>query len=157
MQAGGGRDGTDKPNYPCGMSGMGSVSQIYVGAPIDVASERNALARVVRTLEEQAVAFVVLANIHLGGRQVDLVIATARGLWVVEVKSSHLPLRGEFVKPRHSPVASRRDQTPLISHTYKRWMQRTRFAMRCQRRRQSALSIPADRSSSQVEFPRAQK
>lgn len=85
---------------------MGNVSQIYVGAPIDVASERNALARVVRTLEGQAVAFVVLANIHLGGRQVDLVIATARGLWVVEVKSSHLPIRGGI-----NGVWSRREAT----------------------------------------------
>lgn len=72
------------------------ASTIYVGEPIDHDSERKFLACTVQWLEEHQIPFVVLANLHLGGRQIDCVVATAHSVSVVEVKSSYLPVRGDI-------------------------------------------------------------
>jgi hypothetical protein len=72
------------------------AKRIFVGAAIDHDSERKFLATVVRWLEEQDIPFVVLANLHIGGRQIDCVVATTHSVAVVEVKSSYLPIRGDI-------------------------------------------------------------
>lgn len=72
------------------------VNEIYVGAPVDQASERKFLASTVQWLVEQQTSFVVLANLHVGGRQIDCIVATEQGVSVVEVKSSYLPVRGDL-------------------------------------------------------------
>jgi hypothetical protein len=54
------------------------------------------LASAVQWLERQAIPFVVLANVHIGGRQIDCIVATAQSVSVVEVKSSYLPVRGDL-------------------------------------------------------------
>lgn len=70
--------------------------QIYIGAPIEHASERKFIASIVKKLEAQKVSFVILANLQVGGRQIDCIVATEHGVSVVEVKSSHLPVRGDI-------------------------------------------------------------
>jgi hypothetical protein len=72
------------------------ANKIYVGAPIDQDSERKFLASAVQWLEGQQIPFVVLANVHIGGRQIDCIVVTAHGVSVVEVKSSYLPVRGDL-------------------------------------------------------------
>jgi hypothetical protein len=70
------------------------ANRIYIGAPIEHESERKFLASTVRKLEDEHIPYVILANVQVGGRQIDCIIATARGVSVVEVKSSYLPVRG---------------------------------------------------------------
>ncbi|KFX64045.1 hypothetical protein KBK24_0120505 [Burkholderia sp. K24] len=72
------------------------LSEIYVGAPIDQDSERQFLSSIVRWLEEGRFSFVILANVHIGGRQIDCIVATERSVSVIEVKSSYLPVRGDL-------------------------------------------------------------
>jgi hypothetical protein len=50
----------------------------------------------VEWLNEQRIPFVILANLQLGGRQIDCVVATTHSVSVVEVKSSFLPVRGDI-------------------------------------------------------------
>ena len=70
------------------------ATTVYIGEPIDHDSERKFLASIVEWLVKHQIPFVVLANLHLRGRQIDCVVATARSVSVVEVKSSYLPVRG---------------------------------------------------------------
>jgi hypothetical protein len=70
--------------------------KIYVGSPIEYDSERRFLTSVVAKLEELRIPAVVLANVEISDRQVDFIIATTNSISVVEVKSSHLPMRGEI-------------------------------------------------------------
>jgi len=78
------------------MAGDVKVRSIYVGAPIEPDSERKFLASFVQWLEEKQISFVVLANLHIGGRQIDCVVATENTVSLVEVKSSYLPVRGDL-------------------------------------------------------------
>jgi hypothetical protein len=78
------------------MSKDSVANRIYIGTPIEHDSERNFLASTVQKLEDQYIPYVILANVHVGGRQIDSIIATARGVSVVEVKSSYLPVRGDL-------------------------------------------------------------
>jgi Nuclease-related domain/NACHT domain len=71
------------------------AKRIYIGAPIEYDSERKLLASTVQRLEEQHIPFIALANVEIGGRQVDCIVATPLGVSVVEVKSSYLPVRGD--------------------------------------------------------------
>ena len=70
------------------------ATTVYIGEPIDHDSERKFLASIVEWLVEHQIPFVLLANLHLRGRQIDCVVATAHSVSVVEVKSSYLPVRG---------------------------------------------------------------
>lgn len=78
------------------MSRSQATSRIYVGAPVEQDSERRFLTATVEWLEEREIPFIGLANLHIGGRQIDFVLATAQGVSVVEVKSSYLPVRGSL-------------------------------------------------------------
>lgn len=78
------------------MSNENTNHQIYIGAPIEHASERTFIASIVNQLESQNVPFEILANLHVGGRQIDCIVATEHGVTVVEVKSSYLPVRGDI-------------------------------------------------------------
>ena len=81
--------------YPPVMSGT-VASTICVGESIGHDSERNFLASTLQWLEGRQIPFVILANLYLGGRQIDCVVATAHRVSVVEVKSSYLQVRGEI-------------------------------------------------------------
>jgi hypothetical protein len=58
------------------------------------ASERATLARAAEFLSAQGIPAVVLANLNLGGRQVDLVICLDQGVLVVESKGLSAAVRG---------------------------------------------------------------
>ena len=73
--------------------------EIYIGGTIDTASERDFLKETVKSLQTQAVPFVVLANFCTNDRQIDCVIGTPGQISVIEVKSSHLPVSGDINGP----------------------------------------------------------
>ncbi|MEJ0034838.1 MAG: nuclease-related domain-containing protein [Gammaproteobacteria bacterium] len=54
------------------------------------------MASAIGWLHARRLPFVVLANFHIGGRQIDCAIAAANTVLVVEVKSSFLPVLGEI-------------------------------------------------------------
>lgn len=72
---------------------MASID-IFIGAPIEHASERATLKRAYDFLFAQGIPAVVLANVTLGERQVDLVIAIDRGALVTESKGFTSAVRG---------------------------------------------------------------
>lgn len=67
---------------------------IFIGDPIVHASERATLARAVQFLSTQNISAVILANLNLGGRQIDLVIGLDQGVLVVESKGLSGLVRG---------------------------------------------------------------
>jgi len=74
---------------------LASNIDLYIGAPIEEASERALLGSLLATLAERAVPVVVLANLQVRGRQLDFVMGTDRLTLVIEAKASALPLRGQ--------------------------------------------------------------
>jgi Nuclease-related domain len=68
--------------------------EIYIGSPIEYASERAVLERLAELLSKEERDTIILANIHLSGRQIDLVLALEGLTLVIEAKSSASPLRG---------------------------------------------------------------
>jgi hypothetical protein len=68
--------------------------EIFIGAPIQHASERATLQRAVDYLSAQGLSAVILANLLLEGRQIDLVVALDPGGLVVESKGITSPVRG---------------------------------------------------------------
>ncbi|MNU29716.1 Nuclease-related domain protein [compost metagenome] len=68
--------------------------EIYVGGPITNGSERQVLLALTARLQSLGLEAVIFANVFLPGRQIDIVLATAHGAWVVEVKASRLAIRG---------------------------------------------------------------
>ncbi|WP_143747953.1 NERD domain-containing protein [Mesorhizobium temperatum] len=73
---------------------MASI-EIFIGAPIEHASERAVLARAVEFLTAQGIPAVILANVNFGGRQIDLVIGLDQRALVVESKGFMSAVRGE--------------------------------------------------------------
>lgn len=67
---------------------------IYIGALVEHGSERAVLSRVVQVLRCQNRSAVILANINLGGRQIDLLVALERLTLVIEAKGNSGPVRG---------------------------------------------------------------
>lgn len=67
---------------------------IYIGAPIELASERAVVAALAERLEQNQAPYVVIANAQIGGRQIDCIIATAAFVTVIEVKLSRSSIRG---------------------------------------------------------------
>lgn len=72
------------------------VSQIelYIGQPIEYASERTALQHIVALLEKAGQPTILMANFHVGGTQVDLVVGLEGVGIVLEIKGSHRALMG---------------------------------------------------------------
>jgi Nuclease-related domain len=68
--------------------------EIYIGSPIEYASERAVLERLAELLSKEERDTIILANIHLSGRRIDLVLALEGLTLVIEAKSSASPLRG---------------------------------------------------------------
>lgn len=73
-----------------------TLGTIYIGAPIEIASERAVVKAVVQRLEQSLTPYVVIANAQIGGRQIDCIIATASFVTVIEVKLSRTPVRGDL-------------------------------------------------------------
>src|SRR5581483_4044438 len=72
---------------------MASI-EIYIGAPIQYASERAALTRAAQFLAAQGISAVIIANVNVKTRQVDLIIALDQGVLVVEAKAFASIVRG---------------------------------------------------------------
>ncbi|MFG1235644.1 NERD domain-containing protein [Xanthobacter autotrophicus DSM 597] len=76
------------------VSMFGRQSAIYLGAAIELASERAVLASIVDRLDHAHAPYVIFANVQIGGRQLDCIVATAGSVAVIEVKQSRAPVRG---------------------------------------------------------------
>jgi hypothetical protein len=74
-------------------------SAIYIGAAIEIASERAVLADIVGRLDRAHVHYVIFANVQIGGRQLDCIVATPESVTVFEVKQSRAPVRGAVNGP----------------------------------------------------------
>lgn len=68
--------------------------EIFIGALIEHASERATLQRAYDDLVAQGIPAVILANINLGERQVDLVLAVDRSALITESKGFTSAVRG---------------------------------------------------------------
>jgi hypothetical protein len=68
--------------------------EIYIGGPIEHASEREGLERVVALLAADGVSAVLLANVTMGSRQIDLVVALDHFTLLLEEKAYSVPVRG---------------------------------------------------------------
>jgi len=59
---------------------------LYIGEAIKHASERDVLAALVDSLSSAGTGASIFANFHVGGRQVDFIVATDALTLVVEAK-----------------------------------------------------------------------
>lgn len=97
---------------------MASI-EIHIGALIEHASERVALALAVEFLTAQGVSAVIIANVNLKTRQIDLIIALDQGVLVVEAKAFSSMVRGgangfwerQLASGRWKPIPNAYQQT----------------------------------------------
>ncbi|MEZ2132661.1 MULTISPECIES: NERD domain-containing protein [unclassified Sinorhizobium] len=82
--------------------------EIFIGTPIEHASERTTLARVVEVLSAQGIPAVILANVNFGGRQIDLAIGLEQRTLVIESKGFTSAVRGTENGNWHVRVATGR-------------------------------------------------
>ncbi|WP_136622608.1 MULTISPECIES: nuclease-related domain-containing protein [Mesorhizobium] len=80
--------------------------KIFIGTPIEHASERATLVRAVETLSAYGIPAVILANVNFGGRQIDLVIGLDRRALVIESKGFSSAVRGGENGTWHVQLAS---------------------------------------------------
>lgn len=69
--------------------------ELYVGTAIEHGSEREVLAALIERLSSIDAWAVILANVHIGGRQIDFVVATDSLTLVVEAKYFSGRVRGK--------------------------------------------------------------
>lgn len=67
---------------------------IFIGEPLAHGSDRTVLLRAVAELTLQSVPAVILANVQINGRQIDLIAATEHRTLVVEAKGWRGAVRG---------------------------------------------------------------
>lgn len=67
---------------------------IYFGAPITNASERCVLERCWEHLTEHRTDAVILVNVQIRSRQIDLILARSDRVLVIEAKGASNPLKG---------------------------------------------------------------
>ena len=82
------------------------MTDIYVGARIEHGSERDVLRRALTALGRDQREAVILANLHLGGRQIDLIVAQEELVLVIEAKGVSRPIRGGVNGPWQYRAAS---------------------------------------------------
>lgn len=68
--------------------------ELYIGSPIECESERIALRQIIETLNSGNLSAVIMANINLSGRQIDIIVTTESMVLVVEIKGQTRPIRG---------------------------------------------------------------
>ncbi|MFG6429790.1 nuclease-related domain-containing protein [Roseateles sp. LYH14W] len=68
--------------------------RVFIGAPIDVESERLLLRELYDLLGRHMAWSVVLANFHCGGRQIDFVVGSDRCTLLIEAKQYLWPVEG---------------------------------------------------------------
>lgn len=75
---------------------MGAATiELYVGTAIEHASERELLAALIEHLSSAGGWAAIFANIHIGGRQLDFLVATDSLMLVVEAKHFSRRVRGK--------------------------------------------------------------
>lgn len=85
-----------------------SLIDIYLGSRIEHDSERAALAHVIRLLRAGKLPAVVLANINIRGRQIDLIVALETVTLLIEAKGYTRPVNGGANGPWQLMLASGR-------------------------------------------------
>ena len=78
------------------MSETTAHGEVYVGAAIELESERAVFADLASRLDRARVPYVIFANFHIGGRQIDSLVAIDGGVSLFEVKQSRAPVRGDL-------------------------------------------------------------
>jgi hypothetical protein len=73
-----------------------SKVQLYIGGLVEHTSEKFVLQRVWDQLNARNEWAYIFANVSIGGKQVDLVVATAETTLLIEAKDYHLPVKGEI-------------------------------------------------------------
>ncbi|TFW27445.1 NERD domain-containing protein [Massilia horti] len=73
-----------------------SKVRLYIGAPVEHTSEQLVLQRIWDQLNARTEWAYIFANVAIGSRQVDLVVATAETTLLIEAKDYHLPVQGEI-------------------------------------------------------------
>lgn len=68
--------------------------KLFVGSRIEYESELDTIREIVNMVEAESVSAVIIANIHLSGRQIDIIFATEKQVLVIEVKNHNRPLKG---------------------------------------------------------------
>lgn len=68
--------------------------EIFVGEPVEYASERATLQRTFDFLSERGIPAALLANFNLDGRQIDLVVGLGHGTLIVESKGFRAAVEG---------------------------------------------------------------
>ncbi|MBB3759558.1 NERD domain-containing protein [Xanthomonas arboricola] len=76
------------------MTGAATI-ELYVGSAIEHASERDVLAALVEHLTSTDGWSAIFANIHVGGRQIDFLVATDSLTLIVEAKHFSRRIRGQ--------------------------------------------------------------
>lgn len=70
------------------------MTTLYIGALIEHGSDQAVLREVLSLLARDQRDAVVLANVNLGGRQIDLIVGLEEMALVIEAKGFHRPVRG---------------------------------------------------------------
>ena len=85
---------------------MSPMTRLYIGSPIEHPSERAVLERIFDLISRDGRPAVVLANISLGSRQIDVVVGLNDLALVIEAKGFTRPVRGSENGPWQVQVAS---------------------------------------------------
>ena len=76
-------------------SGIPKAIEIYIGAPIEYASERLVLKALLQSIETSGLQSIIFANVNLGDRQLDFIVATEQLVLLIEAKGFTRPIRGK--------------------------------------------------------------
>ncbi|HEU5046539.1 MAG TPA: NERD domain-containing protein [Rickettsiales bacterium] len=69
--------------------------ELYIGASIEYDSERIVILQLIRELSIKGISAIILANVHLNRRQIDLIVATSGMTLVIEAKGYTRCIRGK--------------------------------------------------------------
>lgn len=80
--------------------------EIHIGHPVEHASERTVLERVVHLIGATQQRAIILANVSINGQQIDTVVATGSLVLVIEAKGFNRPVNGSENGPWQVWLAS---------------------------------------------------
>ena len=67
---------------------------IYIGAPVSIGSEVDALCQLHNDLQSAGISATLLVNFHVEGRQIDCVVITERQATMLDFKNLNGPIKG---------------------------------------------------------------
>lgn len=83
-----------------------SSIELFMGAPVEHASERAALEKAYALVSAAGCEAVLFANFTVGGRQIDVLVATDDGALMIEAKGLAQPIDGGVNGPWHMHSAA---------------------------------------------------